>query len=68
MKTPELISLKKAWGYIPQKNFFKNFIFKIIGNPHPYGRLRAISVLSFLDLSKKKILDAGCGRGVFSRF
>ena len=67
METPELISLKKAWGYIPQKNFFKDFIFKIIGNPHPYGRLRAISVLSFLDLSKKKILDAGCGRGVFSR-
>ena len=67
MNFPKIISLAKAWGYIPQKNIFKNFLLKRIGHPHPYGRLRAISVMKHIKLENKNLLDAGCGTGTFSR-
>lgn len=57
---------KNAWGYIPQKNKFKDFVFKRVGHPHPYGRLRAMKVISLVN-PKLYTLDAGCGEGVFSR-
>ena len=67
MNFPKIISLVTAWGYIPQKNIFKNFLLKRIGHPHPYGRLRAISVMKHIKSENKNILDAGCGTGTFSR-
>src|SRR3989344_259608 len=62
-----LFSLSKScWGYVPQKNKIKDFVFKRVGHPHPYGRLRAINVIKFIDLHVST-LDAGCGEGIFSR-
>lgn len=48
------------WGYIPGKG---NFLYKLIGHPHPNGRLRARVVMKFIE--NKKTLDIGCGEGIF---
>lgn len=53
-----------AWGYFPTEKGFKGFIFKLIGHPHPNGRVRAGYVRKFFD-TKKKTLDIGCGEGIF---
>ncbi|MDP3766291.1 MAG: methyltransferase domain-containing protein [Nanoarchaeota archaeon] len=53
-----------AWGYFPIEKGFKDFIFKLVGHPHPNGRVRACYVRKFID-AKKKILDIGCGEGIF---
>src|SRR3989338_5433147 len=67
MNKVALFSVKKnCWGYIPQRNKLKDFVLKKVGHPHPYGRLRAINVVKFIDPSANT-LDAGCGQGIFSR-
>ena len=54
-----------AWGYFPNiEKGIKDFIFKIIGHPHPNGKVRARYVRKFID-TKRKTLDIGCGEGVF---
>jgi len=52
----------EAWGYVPSKGI-KDFILKIVGHPHPNGRVRAKIVNSLID--NKKTLDLGCGEGIF---
>jgi SAM-dependent methyltransferase len=63
---PGLISLKQSWGYLPQEGLIKNLLFRVLGHPHPYGRLRARHVLPLIKGSLKT-LDLGCGEGVFTR-
>jgi len=67
MNLPKILSLIRAWGYTPQKNIIKDFLLKKIGHPHPYGRLRAMSVIKYIKPENKDLLDAGCGSGIFSR-
>ena len=58
-----------AFGYIPDykgKSFFKDAYLKIFGYPYPPRRNEAALVLKFLNPQKKeKILDIGCGDGVW---
>jgi len=53
---------KEAWGYVPSKGI-KDLILRIVGHPHPNGRIRAKIVRSFLE--NKKTVDLGCGEGIF---
>jgi len=55
-----------AWGYFPQKNKLNNFLLRIIGLPHPGGRLRTRIFLSIIE-NKGLTLDAGCGEGAICR-
>ncbi|MBC8500869.1 MAG: class I SAM-dependent methyltransferase [Nanoarchaeota archaeon] len=55
-----------AYGYFPQKNKLKDFLLRIIGLPHPGGRLRTNIFLSMF-VNKGLTLDAGCGEGAVCR-
>ncbi len=67
MNKVTLVSLaKNCWGYIPKKNELIDFVCKRVGHPHPYGRLRVMQAIKFID-SHAHTLDAGCGEGIFSR-
>ena len=56
----------KAWGYTKIKDsFIKDFLLKIIGIPHPYGRMRVKPVLEYLKISCGKTLDLGSGEGIW---
>lgn len=52
----------KAWGYVPSKGL-KDLILRILGHPHPNGRIRARIAMDLID--NKKTLDVGCGEGIF---
>ena len=65
MRSPGIFG-KLSWGYLPQDSKLKDKLSKIIGHPHPYGRLRAMDVMPHIN-EHLKTLDAGCGEGVFSR-
>jgi len=52
-----------AWGYIPKNSKVKNFLLKLVGHPHPNGRIRAKAIKKYLEI--KKTLDLGCGEGIF---
>ena len=58
-----------SFGYIPdykERSFLKDFYFKIFGYPYPPRRNEAALVFKFLDPKKDdKILDIGCGDGVW---
>lgn len=58
-----------AFGYIPDyrgKSFIKNIYLKIFGYPYPPRRNEAAIVFKFLEPKKdEKILDIGCGDGVW---
>lgn len=56
----------KAWGYLPQTNYFKDIVVRFLGHPHPYGRVRAENVFALIK-NNLKTLDVGCGEGVFTR-
>lgn len=51
-----------------KNNFFTRLGFKIIGIPHLEMRIRARKIFSFLPKqgNNKKILDAGCGPGIYA--
>jgi SAM-dependent methyltransferase len=51
-----------------KNNWISKIGFKIIGIPHVEMRIRARKIFSFLPFNgnKKKILDAGCGPGIYS--
>ncbi|MEK6869708.1 MAG: class I SAM-dependent methyltransferase, partial [Nanoarchaeota archaeon] len=55
-----------AWGYTKIKNsIIKDFLLKVIGIPHPYGRLRAKNALRYIRLNNGKTLDFGSGEGIW---
>src|SRR3989338_6832541 len=55
-----------AWGYTKIKgSIIKDFLLKVIGIPHPYGRLRAKSALKYIELNDGKTLDLGSGEGIW---
>lgn len=59
----------KTFGYIPDyrgKSFFKDSYLKMFGYPYPPRRNEAALVFKFLSPRKnEKILDIGCGDGVW---
>ena len=55
-----------AWGYTKIKgSIIKDFLLKVIGIPHPYGRLRAKNALKYIKLNDGKTLDLGSGEGIW---
>ena len=53
------------WGYFPgSAKGSKGLLLRILGHPHPNGRMRANYVRKFVE-PKKKTLDVGCGEGIF---
>lgn len=60
------MSILRAWGYLPQNDTLKDWFVRLVGHPHPYGRVRAENVLALVK-KNKKTLDVGCGEGVFTR-
>jgi len=56
-----------TFGYMPRKNFFENIVLKIFGYPNFIRRIQAPILMRMLDpASGDRILDAGCGAGVFT--
>lgn len=47
-------------------NFISRLGFKILGMPHVGLRLRSKKILNNLPVKKTKMLDAGCGSGIYS--
>lgn len=66
MDAPTLALGTPTWGYLPQRAGWRDRVSRAVGHPHPYGRLRARSVVPLLDASLRT-LDLGCGEGVFTR-
>jgi len=56
----------RAWGYTKIKNsIIKDFLLRVIGIPHPYGRLRAKTALEYIKTNAGKTLDLGSGEGIW---
>jgi len=56
-----------AWGYVKiEDSLIKNFLLKLVGIPHPYGRFRVKNVLKYLNFNAKKTLDLGSGEGIWA--
>ena len=55
-----------AWGYTKIKNsLIRDFLIKVIGIPHPVGRLRAKTALKYIKTNAGKTLDLGSGEGIW---
>lgn len=55
-----------AWGYNKVGgSLIKDFLLKVIGIPHPYGRLRVKNALKYIKISAERTLDLGSGEGVW---
>lgn len=52
------------WGYFPIKGY-KKFLLKLIGHPHPHGRIIQKLIKRFLDINSRLTLDLGCGEGIY---
>jgi len=56
-----------GFGYVPHKNKFKDFVYRVMGYPALIRRLQAPILWKMLDLKKDDVvLDLGCGPGYFS--
>ncbi len=51
-----------VWGYVPTPGI-KGLVYKLVGHPHPIGRLRAKVALKYIE--KLKTIDVGCGEGIY---
>lgn len=51
-----------AWGYMNDTGL-RGAIIRLVGHPHPVGRLRAKTVLKFI--KNRKTLDVGCGECIY---
>ena len=53
------------WGYFPgSAKGAKDFLLRVLGHPHPNGRMRAYHVQRLVETGRKT-LDIGCGEGIF---
>ena len=53
------------WGYFPRSaKGAKDFLLRVLGHPHPNGRMRAYHVRRLVETGRKT-LDIGCGEGIF---
>jgi len=56
-----------GFGYIPHKNRFRDFVYRVIGYPSLIRRLQAPILWKMLCLKRDDVvLDLGCGPGYFS--
>jgi len=56
-----------SFGYVPHKNKFKDFVYRVMGYPSLIRRLQAPILWKMLGLKKDDVvLDLGCGPGYFS--
>src|SRR3989338_9179181 len=61
-----LLKKMSAWGYTKIKNsLVKDFLLKLIGIPHPSGRLREKNALKYIKTNVGKTLDLGSGEGIW---
>lgn len=55
-----------TWGYIPKENRLKDFTSRIIGYPHPLGRVAANIVKQYANFNSQHTLDIGCDAGIYT--
>jgi ubiquinone/menaquinone biosynthesis C-methylase UbiE len=58
--------MKYAWGYLPIKNKIKENFAKVIGYPHPLGRIAAKIVCSYANFNSYHTLDIGVDAGIYT--
>ena len=55
-----------AWGYMPCSTGLRDSIARLIGYPHPLGRVAANIVCKYANFKSKHTLDIGCDTGIYT--
>lgn len=62
-----ILNLNDAFGYVPNRTGWKNFILKVLGYPSMMRRIQAPLLMKMLEPRDSEfILDVGCGGGFFT--